>query len=105
MQTLYYLAIGMPGVAVDELPVLGLLGPIGPTELIIIGIIGLLIFGKRLPEIARNMGKGVVEFKKGLKGIEHDIEKEDYEPPPPSKNKSYNEESSPKHANSSDRQD
>jgi TatA/E family protein of Tat protein translocase len=37
-------------------------------------IIALLLFGRRLPEVARNLGKGVVEFKKGLKGIDDDIE-------------------------------
>jgi len=34
---------------------------------------GLLIFGKRLPEVGRSLGKGIVEFKKGLKGVEDDI--------------------------------
>jgi len=45
-----------------------------PAELIIIMVIALLLFGKRLPEVARSMGKGVVEFKKGLKGIEDDMD-------------------------------
>src|SRR5947199_8901184 len=39
----------------------------------IILIIGLLLFGKRLPEVGRSIGKGIVEFKKGLAGIEEDI--------------------------------
>ena len=57
----YTLAIGMPGL----------------TEWIIIGALGLLIFGKRLPEVGRSLGKGIVEFKKGLKGIDDDIEQVD----------------------------
>lgn len=46
----------------------------GPPEMIIVGIIALLLFGKRLPEVARSLGKGVVEFKKGLRGIEEDVD-------------------------------
>ncbi len=46
----------------------------GPTEWIIIAILGLLIFGKRLPEVGRSLGRGIVEFKKGLKGVEDEIE-------------------------------
>ena len=58
---LHPLALGMPGL----------------TEWIIIGALGLLIFGKRLPDVGRSLGKGIVEFKKGLKGIEDDIEQVD----------------------------
>ncbi len=47
----------------------------GPTEMIVIGVVGLLIFGNRLPEVGRGLGKGIIEFKKGLKGIEDDIDK------------------------------
>lgn len=47
-------------------------GP-GVTELIIVGIIALLLFGKRLPEVARSLGKGLVEFKKGMAGIEEEV--------------------------------
>ena len=42
-------------------------------EMVIVGIIALLLFGKKLPEVARSLGKGVVEFKKGLSGIEDEI--------------------------------
>jgi TatA/E family protein of Tat protein translocase len=46
----------------------------GLPEWIIIGVIGLLFFGKRLPEVGKSLGLGIVEFKKGLKGIEDDID-------------------------------
>jgi sec-independent protein translocase protein TatA len=46
----------------------------GPTELIIIGGIALLIFGNRLPSVMRSLGKSVTEFKKGVAGIEDEID-------------------------------
>ena len=52
---------------------LALLGPIGTPEMIVIGIVGLLIFGRRLPEVGKSLGKGIVEFKKGLSGIEDEL--------------------------------
>lgn len=55
--------------------VIAFLGPIGWQEMIILGILGILIFGKRLPEVGKSLGKGIVEFKKGLQGIEDDVEK------------------------------
>ena len=47
---------------------------IGPMEMMIVGVIALLLFGKRLPEVARSLGKGIVEFKRGIHGIEDDIQ-------------------------------
>jgi sec-independent protein translocase protein TatA len=41
---------------------------IGPMELIIVMGIAVLLFGKRLPEVGRSLGKGIIEFKKGLSG-------------------------------------
>ncbi len=45
----------------------------GPVELLVIGFVALLLFGKRLPEVARSMGKGIVEFKRGLRGVEEEV--------------------------------
>ena len=45
----------------------------GPMEMMLIAGLGLLIFGKRLPEVGRNIGKGIVEFKRGLKEAENEI--------------------------------
>lgn len=47
----------------------------GGSEWIIIAIIGLLLFGKRLPEVGKSLGKSIVEFKKGLRGIEEDLDR------------------------------
>jgi sec-independent protein translocase protein TatA len=49
---------------------------LGPTELIVVLVIGLLLFGHKLPDMARSIGKGVVEFKKGLHGMEDEISSE-----------------------------
>ncbi len=42
----------------------------GHVELIIVAGIVLLLFGNRLPSVMRSMGRGIVEFKKGVQGIE-----------------------------------
>ena len=44
----------------------------GPTELWVILLIALLLFGHRIPGMARSLGSGITEFKKGLKGEEDD---------------------------------
>lgn len=43
---------------------------LGPTELLILGGIVLLLFGNRLPRVMRSLGEGIVEFKRGVQGIE-----------------------------------
>ncbi len=51
-----------------------MLGIPGGWEWIIVLVIALLIFGKRLPGTMRSIGKGVVEFKKGLKGVKDEVD-------------------------------
>ncbi len=46
----------------------------GPLEIVLIAMAALLLFGKRLPELARSLGSGVTEFKKGLRGVEKEME-------------------------------
>src|SRR6184192_2712311 len=56
----------------------------GPFEMMLLAGLGLLIFGKRLPEVGRNIGKGIVEFKRGLKEAESSINEEPAPTPPAS---------------------
>lgn len=57
-----------------------LFGTIGATEIIIVALIVLLLFGgKKIPELMKGIGKGVKSFKDGMKGIEEDIKNTDSE--------------------------
>lgn len=47
---------------------------LGATEMMVVGFVALLIFGNRLPSVMRSLGKSVTEFKKGVAGIEDDID-------------------------------
>jgi sec-independent protein translocase protein TatA len=51
---------------VPLLPLAGFFG-LGGTELIIIGLIVLVLFGSRLPKAARGFGQSIKEFKKGVR--------------------------------------
>ena len=57
------------------------IGPLGGAEVVVLAILGVLIFGKRLPEVGRSIGKGIVEFKKGLSGIEEEMDRSEPTPP------------------------
>lgn len=53
------------------------LGSLGSQEIIIIALVILLLFGgKKIPELMRGLGKGVSQFKKGMKDIEDEINAE-----------------------------
>ena len=46
---------------------------LGWQELLVIAVIAVLIFGRRLPDVGRSLGQGLVEFKKGLGGVKDDV--------------------------------
>lgn len=54
------------------------LGNLGTGEVVIIAIVVLLLFGgKKIPELMKGIGKGVKNFKDGVKGLEDDIKIDD----------------------------
>lgn len=57
-------------------PILAFFGAsIGPAEMLFVAMIALLLFGKRLPEVMRGLGKGITEFKKGVNGIDDEMQR------------------------------
>ena len=52
---------------------IGLFGPLGATELIVILLIVVLLFGARkIPDLARSLGEGIKNFRTGIKGSDND---------------------------------
>jgi sec-independent protein translocase protein TatA len=54
-------------------PLFGLLG-LGTQEIMLLLVLGVLLFGRNLPQLGRSLGKTVTEFKRGVKGLEDDTE-------------------------------
>lgn len=54
---------------------LGFLGWIGMQEMMIIGVVAILLFGKNLPGVARNLGKTYNDFKRGLSEVQSEFNK------------------------------
>ena len=54
----------------------------GWGEILLLAVVGLLIFGKRLPEVGRSLGRGILEFKKGISGIDPEIDSPKAHEPP-----------------------
>jgi len=62
---------------------LAFLPNLGWPEMLIIGVVMLLLFGRRLPEVGRSLGQGLVQFKKGLKDIGDEVETQANKPDTP----------------------
>ena len=46
---------------------------LSPLELIVVGVVAVLLFGNKLPSVARSLGKSVTDFKKGMSGLEDEF--------------------------------
>src|SRR5207237_1238176 len=46
---------------------------LGGAEMLALLILGVLLFGKKLPEVGKSLGRSLVEFKKGLQGLEDEV--------------------------------
>ena len=66
----------------------------GPSELIIVGIIAVLLFGRKLPDVAKSLGSSYREFRKGLNELQSQVNVRDLystSTPPSSSKSSYSE--------------
>jgi len=51
---------------------------VGESELIVIMLVALIVFGGKLPEVARSLGKSLSEFKRSIRGFQDEMEREYY---------------------------
>jgi sec-independent protein translocase protein TatA len=61
---------------------------LGPQEMFVLVILGVVLFGKRLPEVGRSVGRTISEFRNSLQGVEREFSglldgTERPAPPPP----------------------
>lgn len=54
-------------------------GSIGYWEIIVFGIVAVVLFGRKLPEVARNVGNSYAQLRKGLSEIQSSINAEGFE--------------------------
>ena len=55
---------------------------LSPTDMLIVGIVAVMLFGNRLPSVARSLGRSLTEFKKGMQEFEHEVKTSIYSEPP-----------------------
>jgi sec-independent protein translocase protein TatA len=51
-------------------------------EMLIVGVVAVILFGSRLPSVARSLGKSLTEFKKGMREFENEMHSAVYTEPP-----------------------
>lgn len=56
---------------------LAFLNGFSPWHLMLVGVVALLLFGNRLPEVARSLGRSMNEFKRGLKEVDDEFQTKD----------------------------
>lgn len=59
---------------------LAFIGPLGGTEVLVILLVALMLFGGRLPEVARSIGRSVNQFKRGLRDLDDELRRAESEP-------------------------
>lgn len=59
-----------------------MIGPIGYSELIVLGIVAVVLFGRKLPEVARSVGNSYAQFRKGLADIQTTFRDDEFESTP-----------------------
>ncbi len=59
-----------------------MIGPIGYSELIVLGIVAVVLFGRKLPEVARSVGNSYAQFRKGLAEIQTTFHENEFEATP-----------------------
>ena len=53
---------------------------LSPLELVIVGVVAVLLFGSKLPSVARSLGKSMSEFKNGMRDIQNEFHQADSRP-------------------------
>ncbi|HEY4232350.1 MAG TPA: twin-arginine translocase TatA/TatE family subunit [Lacipirellulaceae bacterium] len=55
---------------------------LSPIDMLIVGIVAVMLFGNRLPEVARSLGRSLNEFKKGMREFENEVKTSIYSDTP-----------------------
>ncbi|HQU42206.1 MAG: hypothetical protein B7Z73_00650 [Planctomycetia bacterium 21-64-5] len=53
---------------------------LSPVELMVVGVVAVLLFGSKLPSVARSVGKSLGEFKKGMQDLQNELHQSDSRP-------------------------